>query len=163
MYADVFMLLCPNLWSVLIADSVLDDPIFGRRKHGFKPKHPEEIENVPDEGVLYPSDLPSSPSKEKVKLQNGEHKSYSPPISEVKDPSFNKGQVQSSLLVPPSGIITMVRSLSFSSPPPQYPLHHHTPPPPAGQKGANAQICCKLCLFFGINLTPLSCSLSLTA
>lgn len=122
MDADVFMLLFPNLWSVLIADSVLDDPIFGRRKHESKPKHPKEIENVPDEGVLYPSDLPSSPSKDKVKLQNGEHKSYSPPISEVKD-SFNKGQVQSSLLVPPSGIITMVRSLSFSSPPPQYPLH----------------------------------------
>ncbi|CAB4321208.1 unnamed protein product [Prunus armeniaca] len=96
-----------ELEDVPVEDSVLDDPIFGRRKHGSKPKHPEEIENVPDEGVLYPSDLPSSPSKEKVKLQNGEHKSYSPPISEVKDPSFNKGQVQSSLLVPPSGIITM--------------------------------------------------------
>ncbi|CAL8177249.1 unnamed protein product [Prunus armeniaca] len=96
-----------ELEDVPVEDSVLDDPIFGRRKHGSKPKHPEEIENVPDEGVLYPSDLPSSPSKEKVKLQNDEHKSYSPPISEVKDPSFNKGQVQSSLLVPPSGIITM--------------------------------------------------------
>ncbi|XP_021810429.1 uncharacterized protein LOC110753774 isoform X2 [Prunus avium] len=96
-----------ELEDVPVEDSVLDDPIFGRRKHGSKPKHPEEIENVPDEGVLYPSDLPSSPSKEKVKLQNGEHKSYSPPISEVKDPSFNKVQVQSSLLVPPSGIITM--------------------------------------------------------
>ncbi|KAI5315104.1 hypothetical protein L3X38_044280 [Prunus dulcis] len=96
-----------ELEDVPVEDSVLDDPIFGRRKHESKPKHPKEIENVPDEGVLYPSDLPSSPSKDKVKLQNGEHKSYSPPISEVKDPSFNKEQVQSSLLVPPSGIITV--------------------------------------------------------
>ncbi|XP_008382108.1 uncharacterized protein LOC126586089 isoform X2 [Malus sylvestris] len=75
--------------------SALDDPIFGRRRPGSRPKSPEELDNVPDE------------IKEKVKIGNGEHKSYSPQAAEVKDATFNKEQVPSSLLVPPSGILTM--------------------------------------------------------
>ncbi|KAB2636241.1 hypothetical protein D8674_026775 [Pyrus ussuriensis x Pyrus communis] len=75
--------------------SVFDDPIFGRQRPGSRPKRPEELDNV------------SGEIKEEVKIGNGEHKSYSPPSAEVKDASFNKDQVPSSLLVPPSGIITM--------------------------------------------------------
>ncbi|KAB2602714.1 hypothetical protein D8674_003719 [Pyrus ussuriensis x Pyrus communis] len=75
--------------------SALDDPIFGGRRPGSRPKRPEERDNVPDE------------IKEKVKIGNGEHKSYSPPAAEVKDATSNKEQVPSSLLVPPSGILTM--------------------------------------------------------
>ncbi|XP_048429806.1 uncharacterized protein LOC103965590 [Pyrus x bretschneideri] len=75
--------------------SALDDPIFGGRRPGSRPKRPEELDNVPDE------------IKEKVKIGNGEHKSYSPPAAEVKDATFKKEQVPSSLLVPPSGILTM--------------------------------------------------------
>lgn len=47
-----------------------------------------------------------------MKLENGEHKSYSGPLAEVKDYSL-KEKVQTSPLVPASGIIKMTPSLSF--------------------------------------------------
>lgn len=107
------MLHFPNLWSILIAGSTLDDLIFGRKKQGSEQKSPEELDNVPGSGIVYPSDSQLSPSKEKVKLENGEHKSYSGPLAEVKDSSLNKEKVQTSPLVPASGIIKMTPSLSF--------------------------------------------------
>lgn len=93
--------------------STLDDLIFGRKKQGSEQKSPEELDNVSGSGIVYPSDSQLSPSKEKVKLENGEHKSYSGPLAEVKDSSLNKEKVQTSPLVPASGIIKMTPSLSF--------------------------------------------------
>ncbi|XP_004290730.1 PREDICTED: uncharacterized protein LOC101314427 isoform 2 [Fragaria vesca subsp. vesca] len=75
--------------------STLDDLIFGRKKQGSEPKPQEELENVPA-----------------VKLENGDYKSYSGPLAEVKDPTLNK-QIQSSGVVPTSGIIKMTPSLSL--------------------------------------------------
>ncbi|KAM1053400.1 hypothetical protein PS2_000896 [Malus domestica] len=75
-----------------------DIPKSGLRRPGSRPRCPEELDNV------------SGEITEEVKIGNGEHKSYSPPSAEVKDASFNKDQVPSSLLVPPYGIITMPKN-----------------------------------------------------
>lgn len=76
--ADVIMVFFfRNLGSVLIAGSILDDPIFSRRKQGSQPKTSEELEDAPVEGIAYPSDSSSSSSKEIVKLGNGGHASSS--------------------------------------------------------------------------------------
>lgn len=84
-----------NLWSNLISGPTLDDLIFGRKKQGSEPKPQEVLENVPA-----------------GKLENGDYKSYSGPLAEVKDPTLNK-KIQSSGVVPTSGIIKMTPSLSL--------------------------------------------------
>lgn len=67
MDAVVKMLLFPNIWPFFTSGSVLDDPIFGKRKQVSQPKPVEEHDN--GQGV----DASSFP--EKLKIENGEHKS----------------------------------------------------------------------------------------
>ncbi|KAM5562559.1 hypothetical protein ABKV19_017660 [Rosa sericea] len=61
--------------------SILDVPILGGRKERSRPKTPKDLDNVSDRSVVYPYDAQSSPSKDKVKVENG---------SVLDDPIFGK-------------------------------------------------------------------------